>query len=445
MITLTANTTLHCNCITGSDSSGNGSSGAPFKTPAGAMNYLKGVDLSGYFVVIQLDVPGTYSCSFTVAGLFRGQSGDPSQLTIQGDTSGNYNTADTYVLSGLPDSSGCITATFGSSFTLNGLKIDMYASQQGPNGVNGGGMALNIASKALVVCNNTVWGYQTNPFAYINAAQQGQLVMSGYVWCNAQANASVASFIGVGQSAYASCYLAFWLNSNIPEFSEGVVFCDEAGDTTWPDCTFLQYETTFTTTFTLAGTNTITIPDAVKTYILDGFKVLGVGFPGTGLSVVSGAGTTTLTLSGTPTTSSGAVMFGYPSQMTGPGFCISLGSLINTGTPTTIDVDTWGDIFYFPGDRFSTTLAANAAAGDMTIDVASIGTYPGAGIHNPNTGGALGFLFTQCIQGVGIAAGTRVANVNGTTITLTLPLLQNMASGTTVNVHGVCTDGSYYR
>lgn len=47
MITLSANTILHCNCSTGSDATGTGTSGNPFKTPAGAMAYLQGVNFNG--------------------------------------------------------------------------------------------------------------------------------------------------------------------------------------------------------------------------------------------------------------------------------------------------------------------------------------------------------------------------------------------------------------
>lgn len=446
MITLTANTTLHCNCNTGSDSTGNGSSGNPFKTPAGAMTYLNGVDFSGFNVIIKLDIAGTYNFSFTVDGLFIGQTGQPYQLTIQGDNTGNFNTANTYILSALPDHGGCITATFRAALNIVGVKFDMYNSLQGPNGIDGGGMALNIGSQSIVVCNNTVWGYQISPYAYINVAAQSQLIIENTIWCNPQASAVIGAFLGVGQSAYATLSgTSIWLSSNVPTFEFGVVTCDEGGDVTWANCPFIEYETYLSTSFTHSGTNQITISSGAAPSVSNGGKVLGVGFPPRGATILSGAGTTVLTLDYDPTSSSGTVTIGSPAALGGPGFCIAFGSILNSGTVNCFDVDNSGDLLYFPGDQFTTTLATAANAGDITIEVSSVGTYPGAGIHAPNPPVALGFLLTQCIQGSGIAAATRVADVSGNTITLTKPILQNMTIATPVSIHGASTDDSWYR
>lgn len=447
MINLTGNTILHCNCTTGNDSTGNGTSGAPFQTPKGAILYLAGVNLNGYYVTIQLDIPGTYNCSFTVCGKFMGQTGNPAQLTIQGNKTGNIDLANTYILSAVEGGGGCITAVFGAVLTLKGLKFDMYNSMQGSSGIYGGGMALNIGTQALVVCSNTVWGYQTTPFEYINVGNQAQVIIENTVWCNPQSDAVMSAFIGVGQSSYAALTgKSIWLNCNIPTFTMGIVHCDEGGDVTWADCAFIQKETYFPTTFTKLSANTISIPYAVKDYLSADALIRGDGFPNMGAKLVSGLRTTTLVLDIDPTTTSGAITIGSPSAVKGPGFCIGLGSLLNTGTPKTMDVDTTGDIMYFPGDRFTTTLATVASKGDTTIDVASIGNWPiSGGAHTASPAIGFGFFFTQCIQGVGIAADTRIVEVNGNIITLSKPIVQNMTVGTLVNVHGASTNSSCYR
>lgn len=197
----------------GSDATGDGSLANPWATPAKAWAVLKsGYDLSGQSVVIQQKAPGTVHCAASFTGRIVGQTGEPSQVIVQGSTTNNPLDADAYVWS--PPPSGApntaFTATLGASLTVTGFKFDnIYAITTGA-GVIEAGIFINVGDDVNLHIGTVVYGFNGGQ-AWLNVAVKSYCLIYGNtgIWpatatataANLDTTSSQFSISGIGGGA----------------------------------------------------------------------------------------------------------------------------------------------------------------------------------------------------------------------------------------------------
>jgi hypothetical protein len=169
---LSGSTTYYVS-TTGSDSSGNGTSGLPWATMQHAATYIQqNVDLAGYTATVNV-ANGTYSSGVQIFGPLTGASGATSLLFL-----GNPSSPSSCVIS--VTSANAFAAQQGATFTVNGFEVAATGS-----GVFGNG--LYAASSSYISYLNMNYGtcgsshiYATDQ-AYIqpNAAATTQTISAG--------------------------------------------------------------------------------------------------------------------------------------------------------------------------------------------------------------------------------------------------------------------------
>lgn len=114
-ISLTANTTFYV-ATTGSDITGDGSSGSPWLTLQHASDYVqKYIDLSGYTVTISV-ASGTYTSGVLVTSPYVGETSSTGSVIFQGDTT---NPANCFIST---TSGWAFRATNNAIFSIKGFK-----------------------------------------------------------------------------------------------------------------------------------------------------------------------------------------------------------------------------------------------------------------------------------------------------------------------------------
>lgn len=152
---LAANTTFFVS-TTGSDVTGNGTSGTPWQTIQNAFNQIyQNYDLAGFTVTIQL-ANGTYTAGVLWDGLFLGQIGP---IVLSGNTS-NPDLVRIYVVG-----AACFHFRYGANIFVQGFRL-----QCGLSGVGFGGMMAEFGGyishdfcwfDAMAGCNHMFANYGT--------------------------------------------------------------------------------------------------------------------------------------------------------------------------------------------------------------------------------------------------------------------------------------------
>jgi hypothetical protein len=121
---LTANVTIFVS-TTGSDTTGNGTSGSPFASIQRAYNYAQqSFDLNGFIVTIQV-ANGTYTAGLTAGGPLVGALGVTNCL-IQGNVASPSS-----VVVNVGASQNCFSATRGAQITVQGFTVSGGTASQG--------------------------------------------------------------------------------------------------------------------------------------------------------------------------------------------------------------------------------------------------------------------------------------------------------------------------
>lgn len=160
---LQANTAFYVNGSTGNDTTGDGSSGTPWKTLTKAANYLQTqLDLNGFTVTINV-ANGTYTGAFTLAGFVPGQVGITSIQVV-----GNVAS---------PTSCFVNSATISPFGASNGAAFQVKGFQVAGSSVvaqNGSGI---YASSGGIISYESM-AFNTCVFAHVFAENGGYCVAS---------------------------------------------------------------------------------------------------------------------------------------------------------------------------------------------------------------------------------------------------------------------------
>jgi len=167
---LTGNTTLYV-ATTGNDSTGNGTSGAPWATLQHAINYIQqNIDIAGYIVTVQLQ-DGTYTGGVSSASPFIG--GNERNVVINGDSVTPSNTKVTVTS---PSVAAFYVAGANSGFTLQNIQLktvtggNSIQADQGGTITVGGGMIFDSSPGAHMIATNLGRIYTSGNYSIVGSA-----------------------------------------------------------------------------------------------------------------------------------------------------------------------------------------------------------------------------------------------------------------------------------
>lgn len=167
---LTSSLILYFNPSTGNDTTGTGTTSAPFKTPCGAWPYLvASYDLNGFNATIQQQVTGAFQCNLSASGIVTGQNDTPQQVTIQGTSSSDPDNVMPFEWDSAPTghSNTQLTVSLGARIAVTGFKFDnTYAITHGA-GQAEAGIMINEGDGGSVWIGTVAFGFNGG-VAYIN-------------------------------------------------------------------------------------------------------------------------------------------------------------------------------------------------------------------------------------------------------------------------------------
>lgn len=170
VVPATASPTLHVNPTTGNDTTGTGSTSAPFQTIAAAVLYgARRLNFAGYVLIIKLDVAGTYAAPGTLPII-------AGSVLIQGDTTGTNQAG--YVISGSGPPNGGLIGVSGGAVSLQGVTINNTGTTSNGVVVASGSLYLSYVSFTTSV---------TGTYALMNASTAGVITIG--VGCIINGNA----------------------------------------------------------------------------------------------------------------------------------------------------------------------------------------------------------------------------------------------------------------
>lgn len=162
--------TLWFHPATGNDTTGTGSAAAPYKTPLGAVNYLKAAGLQGQQWEIKAQAPGKIRTSVHLAGLFPGGTGLVGQVQIIGAP--DIASVKNYVWSPMPGQTA-LSVTQGAVIWVEGFFFDARDAivEGGPGSSR---ILINSGTNSVVQSKNLGFGLVEYSSAYINAQDHGR-------------------------------------------------------------------------------------------------------------------------------------------------------------------------------------------------------------------------------------------------------------------------------
>jgi hypothetical protein len=374
--TLTEALTLYFNPSTGSDDTGDGSSGNPFENPSRAIEYLReNYDLNGQIVFIDQQAPGTIRDEIILDGLLRGQTGAPTQLQLRGAVTSDIEDVKNYVWA--PEANhSAITVSGGGRLWIEGFFFD-YLAAHGDGGYGSARIAVNIAGYGQAWAKNVGFGYMTYTAGYFNAQDMGALQIFGDLLIDTPQATATASSLSTASAV--------------------VTISSLSGD----------------------------LP------LTPGVGVTGTGIPANTF-VLATNGSTQITLSENPTSNEGSTALTFHCGVSAPFGIGQISVLINAnfnaagggvsyirGAPHflfgTMNADesshvNWGSLFLDPDTVVTPNASGTSGANTLTVSSAtgiSIGDYAHASF---------------------VPFGTKVTNVVSTTITLDNDLTATVSS-----------------
>lgn len=174
----------------GNDTTGSGSSAAPFRTPSKAYNYMvDNYDLNGYPVYLRANSSGVYNCSLSAVGLPRGHSGVTTQVTVQGAAPPDPNkpwsldpeTAKNFVWAPNPGEGAAVTVAYGAILTVEGFIFDKHRAVTQGTVADRGTILVNVGSRSELWLGTIAFGYDCYPGAMINAQSGGRIQIRGSI------------------------------------------------------------------------------------------------------------------------------------------------------------------------------------------------------------------------------------------------------------------------
>lgn len=174
----------------GNDTTGTGSSAAPFRTPQKAYNYMvDNYDLNGYQAFIRANSSGEYNCSLSALGLPRGHTGVTTQVMIQGATPSDPNkpwsldpeTVKNFIWAPNAGEGAAITVAYGAVLTVEGFIFDKQRAVTQGTVADRGTILVNVGSRSELWLGTIAFGYDCYPGAMINAQSGGRIQIRGSI------------------------------------------------------------------------------------------------------------------------------------------------------------------------------------------------------------------------------------------------------------------------
>ncbi|AXK79960.1 hypothetical protein DW352_05170 [Pseudolabrys taiwanensis] len=440
---LTTATTFHV-ALAGSDSNPC-TAASPCRTVSHVLAMLQsGYDLGGQVVTVQTDDDGPYTDSVQIMGPFVGLTG-ATRLIING-----FSTNTTF--SPAPNAGYCIGIAYGAQLMVQNYKCTMLGAIVG-NAFQGNDMFVVGQGSSLIFGAGVTFGFTVNPFNAVTINFGGYVEFRNDFTINPNIGTVSANF-----SSGASSITVSSATSIVPY--EGVV---GAGIPAGAYVTSVAGTTVNFSCITSPGCVTSTSGSGVTVQFGGGgqdFIDLG-NSPTGGYFATNGnpSNTINVTCNGFPFYWSGFIFSNDISSINAQAITFSAACMGNTVSypfqivkQSNIDTGLQG-IPYFPGTLGVVTTSANTTAGSTSVTAACAGC--GIAVGQSINGSAdktatfssgvssitvssSGFMTVGSpLLGPGIAAGTTVSSVSGTTVGLSHPTTSSQ-TGVTLSFKGAC-------
>lgn len=162
---LGANKTFYVNASTGSDTTGNGSSGAPWASLQNAVNQISRLNFNGWNITISFT--GAFTAGCMVTGLFAGQTG-PASLTFSSTGTTSVTCAAGY--------GPCFGANQGAQYTLSVASGTLTLEAGGTSVITGDN--LYSAYNSILVLGSSGVNFQCNGNHAPFCATSGAIILS---------------------------------------------------------------------------------------------------------------------------------------------------------------------------------------------------------------------------------------------------------------------------
>jgi len=211
-VRLTANLDVYV-ATTGSDTSGDGSSGNPWATIQHAVTYIATtIDLNGFAATVHVSA-GTYAAGCAVNSPFVGDTGSVG-VTILGDETGTYSN----VLINSTEAS-CFTVTGGAKLSVRGFKLQSAGSSTPASG-----HAFNVAQNSSLNYGHINFGACAQSQVFISLSSVAVITQSCVISGGATIHLEIASISQIIAPTAGGNTITL---TGTPAFSNVFVLCRE--------------------------------------------------------------------------------------------------------------------------------------------------------------------------------------------------------------------------